>query len=80
MCLAAYQLRLRLLTELADSGYRDRELVTLVSEPHNLVSYQAALAPRRRAVRVHQHQRPLTDRRGPATPPRRHPPLKEIQP
>jgi len=57
-----------------------RELVTLVSEPHNLVSYQAALAPRRRAVRMHQQQRPLTDRRGPATPPHRHPPLKEIQP
>lgn len=37
--LVAHPLRWRLLIELADSDYRVRELVTLVEEPQNLVSY-----------------------------------------
>jgi len=41
--LAAHPLRWRLLTELADSDYRVRELVTLVGEPQNLVSYHLRL-------------------------------------
>jgi ArsR family transcriptional regulator, arsenate/arsenite/antimonite-responsive transcriptional repressor / arsenate reductase (thioredoxin) len=41
--LAAHRLRWRLLTELADSDYRVRELVTLVGEPQNLVSYHLRL-------------------------------------
>ncbi|MER6590507.1 ArsR family transcriptional regulator [Micromonospora purpureochromogenes] len=41
--LAAHPLRWRLLTALADSDYRVRELVTLVGEPQNLVSYHLRL-------------------------------------
>ena len=41
--LAAHPLRWRLLAELADSDYRVRELVTLVGEPQNLVSYHLRL-------------------------------------
>jgi ArsR family transcriptional regulator, arsenate/arsenite/antimonite-responsive transcriptional repressor / arsenate reductase (thioredoxin) len=41
--LAAHPVRWRLLTELADSDYRVRELVTLVGEPQNLVSYHLRL-------------------------------------
>jgi protein-tyrosine-phosphatase/DNA-binding transcriptional ArsR family regulator len=41
--LAAHPLRWRLMTELADSDYRVRELVTLVREPQNLVSYHLRL-------------------------------------
>jgi ArsR family transcriptional regulator, arsenate/arsenite/antimonite-responsive transcriptional repressor / arsenate reductase (thioredoxin) len=41
--LAAHPLRWRLLTELAGSDYRVRELVTLVDEPQNLVSYHLRL-------------------------------------
>ena len=41
--LAAHPLRWRLLTELADSDYRVRELVTLLGEPQNLVSYHLRL-------------------------------------
>jgi protein-tyrosine-phosphatase/DNA-binding transcriptional ArsR family regulator len=41
--LAAHPLRWRLLTELAHSDYRVRELVTLVGEPQNLVSYHLRL-------------------------------------
>jgi protein-tyrosine-phosphatase/DNA-binding transcriptional ArsR family regulator len=41
--LAAHPLRWRLLAELADSDYRVRELVTLVDEPQNLVSYHLRL-------------------------------------
>ena len=41
--LAAHPLRWRLLTELADSDYRVRELVTLVGQPQNLVSYHLRL-------------------------------------
>jgi protein-tyrosine-phosphatase/DNA-binding transcriptional ArsR family regulator len=41
--LASHPLRWRLLSELADSDYRVRELVTLVGEPQNLVSYHLRL-------------------------------------
>ena len=41
--LVAHPLRWRLLTELADSDYRVRELVTLVGQPQNLVSYHLRL-------------------------------------
>jgi protein-tyrosine-phosphatase/DNA-binding transcriptional ArsR family regulator len=41
--LAAHPLRWRLLSELADSDYRVRELVTRVDEPQNLVSYHLRL-------------------------------------
>ncbi|MEV4179389.1 ArsR family transcriptional regulator [Nonomuraea sp. NPDC049709] len=41
--LAAHPLRWRLLTELAGSDYRVRELVSLVGEPQNLVSYHLRL-------------------------------------
>ncbi|MGS2619865.1 arsenate reductase/protein-tyrosine-phosphatase family protein [Micromonospora sp. LZ34] len=41
--LAAHPLRWRLLTALASSDYRVRELVTLVGEPQNLVSYHLRL-------------------------------------
>src|SRR3954469_15192665 len=41
--LAAHPLRWRLLTELADSDYRVRELVTRVDKPQNLVSYHLRL-------------------------------------
>lgn len=41
--LAAHPLRWRLLTELAASDYRVRELVELVDEPQNLVSYHLRL-------------------------------------
>ncbi|WP_225832431.1 ArsR family transcriptional regulator [Streptomyces sp. NK08204] len=41
--LAAHPVRWRLLTTLADSDYRVRELVTLVGEPQNLVSYHLRL-------------------------------------
>ncbi|MEU7752502.1 ArsR family transcriptional regulator [Micromonospora sp. NPDC049171] len=41
--LAAHPLRWRLLTELAASDYRVRELVTLVDEPQSLVSYHLRL-------------------------------------
>ena len=41
--LAAHPLRWRLLTVLADSDYRVRELVTLVGQPQNLVSYHLRL-------------------------------------
>ncbi|MEQ4305168.1 ArsR family transcriptional regulator [Plantactinospora sp. B6F1] len=41
--LAAHPLRWRLLTELAAGDYRVRELVTLVGEPQNLVSYHLRL-------------------------------------
>lgn len=41
--LAAHPLRWRLLAELAQSDHRVRELVTLVSEPQNLVSYHLRL-------------------------------------
>ena len=41
--LAAHPLRWRLLAELAGSDYRVRELVTLVGEPQNLVSYHLRL-------------------------------------
>jgi ArsR family transcriptional regulator, arsenate/arsenite/antimonite-responsive transcriptional repressor / arsenate reductase (thioredoxin) len=41
--LVAHALRWKLLTELADSDYRVRELVTLVDQPQNLVSYHLRL-------------------------------------
>src|SRR5215467_15374372 len=41
--LAAHPLRWRLLTELADSDYRVRELVTRVDQSQNLVSYHLRL-------------------------------------
>ncbi|MEU8180304.1 ArsR family transcriptional regulator [Micromonospora sp. NPDC049044] len=41
--LAAHPLRWRLLTELANSDYRVRELVALSGEPQNLVSYHLRL-------------------------------------
>jgi protein-tyrosine-phosphatase/DNA-binding transcriptional ArsR family regulator len=41
--LAAHPLRWRLLTELADSDYRVRELVARVGQPQNLVSYHLRL-------------------------------------
>ena len=41
--LAAHPLRWRLLTELADSDYRVRELVMRVGQPQNLVSYHLRL-------------------------------------
>ncbi|MEV0390119.1 ArsR family transcriptional regulator [Nonomuraea sp. NPDC050643] len=41
--LAAHPLRWRLLTELAASDYRVRELVELVGQPQNLVSYHLRL-------------------------------------
>ena len=41
--LAAHPVRWRLLTELANSDYRVRELVSLVGEPQNLVSYHLRL-------------------------------------
>jgi ArsR family transcriptional regulator, arsenate/arsenite/antimonite-responsive transcriptional repressor / arsenate reductase (thioredoxin) len=41
--LAAHPLRWRLLTALADSDYRVRELVTLLGQPQNLVSYHLRL-------------------------------------
>lgn len=41
--LATHPLRWRLLTALADSDFRVRELVTLVDEPQNLVSYHLRL-------------------------------------
>ncbi|WP_246005264.1 ArsR/SmtB family transcription factor [[Actinomadura] parvosata] len=41
--LAAHPLRWRLLSELAASDYRVRELVDLVGEPQNLVSYHLRL-------------------------------------
>ena len=41
--LAGHPLRWRLLTQLADSDLRVRELVTLVDEPQNLVSYHLRL-------------------------------------
>jgi protein-tyrosine-phosphatase/DNA-binding transcriptional ArsR family regulator len=41
--LAAHPLRWQLLTALADSDYRVRELVTRVGEPQNLVSYHLRL-------------------------------------
>jgi protein-tyrosine-phosphatase/DNA-binding transcriptional ArsR family regulator len=41
--LVAHPLRWKLLTELADSDYRVRELVTLVDQPQNLVSYHLRL-------------------------------------
>ncbi|MFG1948770.1 ArsR family transcriptional regulator [Nonomuraea sp. NPDC048826] len=44
--LAAHPLRWRLLTELAASDYRVRELVGLVGEPQNLVSYHLRLLRR----------------------------------
>lgn len=41
--LAAHPLRWRLLTELADSDHRVRDLVTLLDEPQNLLSYHLRL-------------------------------------
>src|SRR5918992_249233 len=41
--LVAHPLRWKLLTELAGSDYRVRELVTLVDEPQNLISYHLRL-------------------------------------
>jgi protein-tyrosine-phosphatase/DNA-binding transcriptional ArsR family regulator len=41
--LAAHPVRWRLLIELAESDYRVRDLVTLVGEPQNLVSYHLRL-------------------------------------
>jgi ArsR family transcriptional regulator, arsenate/arsenite/antimonite-responsive transcriptional repressor / arsenate reductase (thioredoxin) len=41
--LASHPLRWQLLTELADSDYRVRELVTLVDQPQSLVSYHLRL-------------------------------------
>jgi protein-tyrosine-phosphatase/DNA-binding transcriptional ArsR family regulator len=41
--LAAHPLRWRLLTELADSDYRVRELATRIHQPQNLVSYHLRL-------------------------------------
>src|SRR5829696_5013565 len=41
--LAAHPLRWRLLSELADSDYRVRELTALVGQPQNLVSYHLRL-------------------------------------
>jgi ArsR family transcriptional regulator, arsenate/arsenite/antimonite-responsive transcriptional repressor / arsenate reductase (thioredoxin) len=41
--LAGHPLRWRLLTQLADSDLRVRELVTLVGEPQNLISYHLRL-------------------------------------
>jgi ArsR family transcriptional regulator, arsenate/arsenite/antimonite-responsive transcriptional repressor / arsenate reductase (thioredoxin) len=41
--LAAHPVRWRLLSELAQSDYRVRELVTLVGQPQNLVSYHLRL-------------------------------------
>ena len=43
VCLAGHPLRWRLLTELARSDLRVRELVTLVGEPQSLVSYHLRL-------------------------------------
>ena len=43
MQLAAHPLRWRLLAELADSDLRVRELVTLIGQPQNLVSYHLRL-------------------------------------
>ena len=43
LSLAAHPLRWRLLTALADSDYRVRELVALLDEPQNLVSYHLRL-------------------------------------
>ena len=43
MQLLAHELRWRLLTALADSDYRVRELVGLVGQPQNLVSYHLRL-------------------------------------
>jgi ArsR family transcriptional regulator, arsenate/arsenite/antimonite-responsive transcriptional repressor / arsenate reductase (thioredoxin) len=41
--LASHPMRWRLLTELADSDYRVRELVTRVEQPQNLISYHLRL-------------------------------------
>ncbi|HEY7485716.1 MAG TPA: ArsR family transcriptional regulator [Streptosporangiaceae bacterium] len=41
--LAAHPLRWRLLAELADSDYRVRELVDLIGQPQNLISYHLRL-------------------------------------
>lgn len=41
--LVAHPLRWKLLSELADSDYRVRELVTLVDQPQNLISYHLRL-------------------------------------
>jgi protein-tyrosine-phosphatase/DNA-binding transcriptional ArsR family regulator len=41
--LAAHPLRWRLLTELADSDHRVRDLVALLGEPQNLISYHLRL-------------------------------------
>ncbi|HEX2144380.1 MAG TPA: ArsR family transcriptional regulator [Glycomyces sp.] len=48
--LLAHPLRWRLLTELADSDYRVRELVSLIGEPQNLVSYHLRLLREARLV------------------------------
>jgi ArsR family transcriptional regulator, arsenate/arsenite/antimonite-responsive transcriptional repressor / arsenate reductase (thioredoxin) len=43
VALAAHPVRWRLMTELADSDYRVRELVTRLEQPQNLVSYHLRL-------------------------------------
>ncbi|TWF81295.1 protein-tyrosine-phosphatase [Pseudonocardia hierapolitana] len=50
--LAAHPVRWRLLSELAQSDYRVRELVTLVDQPQNLVSYHLRLLRDGGLVRV----------------------------
>jgi protein-tyrosine-phosphatase/DNA-binding transcriptional ArsR family regulator len=50
--LAAHPVRWRLLSELAQSDYRVRELVTLVDQPQNLVSYHLKLLRDGGLVRV----------------------------
>jgi protein-tyrosine-phosphatase/DNA-binding transcriptional ArsR family regulator len=48
--LAAHPLRWRLLTELAGSDYRVRELVTRIDQPQNLISYHLRLLRERGLV------------------------------
>ncbi|MGI8329847.1 ArsR family transcriptional regulator [Actinomadura scrupuli] len=52
--LAAHPLRWRLLTELAVSDYRVRELVELLGHPQNLISYHLRLLRRSELVTAHR--------------------------
>jgi protein-tyrosine-phosphatase len=52
--LAAHPLRWRLLTELAASDYRVRELVELLGHPQNLISYHLRLLRRSELVTAHR--------------------------
>lgn len=52
--LAAHPIRWRLLTELAESDYRVRELVELLGRPQNLVSYHLRLLRRSGLVTAHR--------------------------